>query len=86
MEKETQKEPFIQHGGGILNKRLTEKAKFNDSSAIMETDSLATAALCKPCPILITSIQLTQVDNDIITDLYTYTVCICVCVCYLVNG
>lgn len=54
MEKETQKELFIQHGGGIQNKHFEEKAKFNDSSTIMERDSLATVVLCKPGTILIT--------------------------------
>lgn len=52
MEKETQKESFIQHGDGIQSKHFMEKAKFNDSSAIMETDNLATVVLCKPCTIL----------------------------------
>lgn len=45
--------PFIQRGGGIQNKHYMEKAKFNDSSVIMEADIPATVALCKPYTILI---------------------------------
>lgn len=37
----------------IQNKHFAEKAKVNDSSAIMETDILATVLLCKPWTLLI---------------------------------
>lgn len=56
MEKETQREIFIQHRGGIQNNHFVEKAKFNDSSAIMQTETIATVALCKPCTTLMTQI------------------------------